>query len=242
MVLPYHCPELRATQSRSRTSKRSSSFFGCTKFPHATRPDAGECINDVVFDLYGTKLVPQTGVTPPLWRGWPSGWCLSGWKHLLRLAVCTNSCILIYGAPRGYELMLGFHLHLFVEMYVTSLFPPNTKKTRSKQQKLKIQSSGESLGKILDVATLSQILKNNDICMYPLSFCVFETLSRYTRQLAAISSYRWCQHLKRVSLTSLVVWNVETWQSRLIKMPFGGWAGAHNLRLITWGPLNYHKN
>ena len=31
-------------------------------------PDAGECINDVVFDLYGTKL-----------------------------AVCTNSCILIYG-------------------------------------------------------------------------------------------------------------------------------------------------
>ena len=27
------------------------------KFP--PRPDAGECINDVAFDLYGTKLVPQ---------------------------------------------------------------------------------------------------------------------------------------------------------------------------------------
>ena len=60
---------LSGTQGNSISIKNIQNevrrFLVVPKCPHATRPDAGECINDVVFDLYGTKPVPQ-GVTPPL--------------------------------------------------------------------------------------------------------------------------------------------------------------------------------
>ncbi len=97
---PYHCQELRPRQPKT------SPNFLLQKF--SSRPDAGECINDVAFDLYGTKLVPQWW--PFWWRNWTKlatqtqqgsgdGCFFDARWNTARLAVCTNSCILIYGAP-----------------------------------------------------------------------------------------------------------------------------------------------
>lgn len=194
---------LSGTQGNSSLIKNIQNeirrFLVLQIFPHATRPDAGECINDVVFDLYGTKLVPQTGVTPP-----PLTW-MAQWLMPLRMETPVKVGSMYeqlhfdLWCSRGYELMAGFHCHLFVEMYVTSLF---FKATETKDP-VKSWISWKNFGCCHTQSDFGK--KEHDICLYPLSICVFETLSRYTRQLAAISSYRWCRHLKRVSLASLDV-------------------------------------
>ena len=45
------------TGTQGPINQKRVQFF-CYK-KKSSRPDAGECINDVAFDLYGTKLVPQ---------------------------------------------------------------------------------------------------------------------------------------------------------------------------------------